>query len=280
MSARAVVSPRPRDSPAVTPVGGTKQPFPSEGVFSVLPLRLYVPGDTDGPADDWTAETANENVKIMPVTRRVPLNNDDPLVACAVVMRIGQKLCRVLLDSGAVHSMIRSRVAEQFHNNADTKEAMGERSVLNTPFNCEGAEKGRVVGKVTHKDEVTLGFPTPDLQKTGLDTEAFSPAARKLRSELKQEQKDVVWFYELGELSDPLIIGRPDLTRWGFYMEPEDQNGRLWIQFTALNLRLPVLRKPPGQAGGIRVAHPVELEGPDAQAVEVSIDRAALQQHS
>ena len=83
-----------------------------------------------------------------------------------------------------------------------------------------------------------------------------------------QSAQVTVGFYELDRLSDPLIIGFPDLKAWGFYMEPDlDSSGLGWVQFSKFNLKLPLCGSR--SANKVNVIHPCLLAGPDFIPVTV-----------
>ena len=80
------------------------------------------------------------------------LNNDDPLIKPTQTVirgRIGSLDCRILLDTGAMLSTMRSSVAAQLRRDPKTKDRVSGPFALKEALNCEGAEKGRALGAIT-----------------------------------------------------------------------------------------------------------------------------------
>ena len=76
----------------------------------------------------------------------------------------------------------------------------------------------------------------------------------------------------MDNLSDAIILGRPELSALGLYLEPEDENGRLWVQLCSSGVRLPVIQ--PSQSGKPRtfkIDEPVIVKGPDLVSLPVVI---------
>ena len=204
------------------------------------------------------------------------LNNDDPHVSCAVKMKIGQKEVRVLLDTGAVRSMMDANVAKMFQRDEQTREACLDPQPLSKPMNCEGAEKGTVIGVVSWTMMVKLGLCVPEVQKTPeADSAAKSPALQEHRARQPNSHSMDAKFYLMENLSDPIILGRPELADMGLYLEPRDDNGRLWVQFIHRNVRLPVIQPSrDGKRKLFRVDEPKILQGPDLQDIPVVISES------
>ena len=53
---------------------------------------------------------------------------------------------------------MRTSIALQLQTEPETRDAFLRREALNRPINCEGAEKGRVVGTITHASTFTISF--------------------------------------------------------------------------------------------------------------------------
>ena len=104
----------------------------------------------------------------------------------------------------------------------------------------------------------------------------MSGQQRELRRRMPSEVRVEVAFHELDELADPLIIGYPECSRWGLMLEPPDEHGQRWLQFTAHNIRLPVLDN---RASSLAAARPVEVHGPAVHEVEVEMDSGVLANH-
>ena len=90
------------------------------------------------------------------------LNNDDPAINCAVEGKIGEKRVRMLLDTGAVRSMIRTEIAQMFLKDPITRDACSDPIALPEPVNCEGAEKGRIIGRVEWCMNIRVSFDVAD----------------------------------------------------------------------------------------------------------------------
>ena len=203
------------------------------------------------------------------------LNNDDRHVSCAVVLKIGDKRVRVLLDTGAVRSMMDKEVAEMMRNaDPQTKGACMAMQPLSKPMNCEGAEKSKVIGVVEWTMMVRVRLVPPEIQRTeAAKTEGGSPALRDVRNGESEKNIDCK-FYLMENLSDPIILGRPELQQLGLFLEPPDEDGRLWVQFTSYNLRLPVIMPGNGSRKVFKVDEPKILQGPDLQSVPVVISES------
>ena len=71
-------------------------------------------------------------------------------------------------------------------------------------------------------------------------------------------------------------MGRPELAQLGLMLEPADENGRLWIQFTQIGgLRVPLLQPSrDGRRRLMRVEEPVVVAGPDLQDIPIVISES------
>ena len=79
-----------------------------------------------------------------------------------------------------------------------------------------------------------------------------------------------VAFHALEKLSDPIILGMPELRKFGLYLEPDmDQSGLGWVQFAILGVKLPLIGTK--LETKINVVHPALMAGPDFQAVPVEL---------
>ena len=148
-----------------------------------------------------------------------------------------------------------------------------EKQPLSKPMNCEGAQKATVIGVVEWTMMARVGFAPPRVQTTpSANSEGRSPALQECRRREPSEKYLDAKFYLMENLSDPVILGRPELQELGLYLEPADDDGRLWVQFSAYGTRLPVIQpKLDGARRVFRVDQPVVLQGPDLQDVPVVI---------
>ena len=71
-------------------------------------------------------------------------------------------------------------------------------------------------------------------------------------------------------LSDPIILGLPELRSLGVFLEPPDDTGRKWIQFTTYGIRLPRLTPAPRNSDMTTQDRKVVV-GPDMQEVSVQL---------
>ena len=141
---------------------------------------------------------------------------------------------------------------------------------LSQPMNCEGAQKATVIGVVEWTMMVRLGVVEPEVAETpSALTEAKSPALREHRAGQQKEKHLDAKFFLMENLSDPIILGRPELQALGLFLEQVGDDGRLWVQFTALNARLPVIMPGNGKPRVFKVDEPKVLRGPDVQEIPI-----------
>ena len=171
----------------------------------------------------------------------VPLNNDETKCVCVIEAKVGQQEVAVLCDTGAGKSLIREDVANFFITSDLTKNHCSALTPLPKPLNCEGAEKGRVIGTITWYLLVRFSFDDVEAEESNEAAVVFSPALKDLRLKGRNEPSFVAKCYVMKNLSDPVILGVPELGALGVYLEPPDDHGRKWIQFTTKGLRLPLL---------------------------------------
>ena len=74
----------------------------------------------------------------------------------------------------------------------------------------------------------------------------------------------------MDNLSDPVILGMPELRVLGVYLEPPDDHGRKWIQFTTKRLRLPLL-SPQKRSSPLGTTVRRIVEGPELVEIPVSL---------
>ena len=242
---------------------------PSRGAdtTSARTIRLY----EDGPQEDveqapsWSAGTRVLSVSGGTTGRSsVPLNNDEQMGVCVIELTFAEKRCRILVDTGAARSMIRSRVAQQLRENENTRAAFLRREELNKPLNCEGAEKGRVIGCITHRSWFRVKF---DINEPEVSCEkAFYQDLQKCRDKKPKFIELEVPFHELESLNDPIIIGLPQCQNWGLTLEPPDEFGRKWVQFGQLGTRHAVIGT---QKSKITIVRPGYVHGPGLTTFDV-----------
>ena len=152
---------------------------------------------------------------------------------------------------------------------------------LAKPMNCEGAEKDKVIGVVEWTMMVTLGIQAPPKVGTpAADSEPRSPALADCRAKEPATKYLTTEFYLMENLSDPIILGRPELSHLGLMLEPPDEQGRLWVQFTTMNLRIPVIMPGMGNAPVFRIEEPQVIAGPDLREIPVVISDSDYQYYT
>ena len=203
----------------------------------------------------------------------VPLNSDDLKCVCMVEAKVGGISLGVLCDTGAGKSLIRTDVAHYLQEHCSPAESVSLPQPLSKPLNCEGAEKGRIIGQIQWYMMIKFDFEEVALvEQSG--SSAHSPALRDLREQSSGSKVSfVVKCYVMDNLSDPIILGIPELLELGAYLEPPDETGRKWIQFTTKRLRLPLLdpkkRRTPMQTETRRL-----VVGPELYQVAVTLGRS------
>ena len=226
------------------------------------------------PFESDPKDSPDEDVKdeddVAPV-RELHLNNDAPLkkpLQAIVKAFVGGVPVRVLLDTGAALSMIRTSVAEQLRKCPRTNDSIGESLAVGVPMNCEGAEKGKVIGRITRKTQMKLVFVEPAaLRGHRPQVGNISYADRGDRRPVGVREETAT-FCELDKLADGIIVGCPELAAWGFFLVPDlDQSGLGYVQFTNLGITLPLVGTR--AESRVNVIHPVLLAGPDYVTIKV-----------
>ena len=139
----------------------------------------------------------------------VLLNNDETKCVCVIEAKVGQQEIAVLCDTGAGKSLIREDVADFLVKSETTKNHCSALTALSRPLNCEGAEKGRVIGTISRFLMVRFSFEEHEEWSAEEATVAFNPALRDLRtSERKADFHSKVLCHE-----EPLRSGDPGDTR-------------------------------------------------------------------
>ena len=79
-------------------------------------------------------------------------------------------------------------------------------------------------------------------------------------------------FGEMSDCADPVILGFPELARFGYQVEEEeDDDGHIWVHFTKLGVTV-LAETPdlePTRACRMRPVEPTVLEGPCVEAINV-----------
>ena len=174
-------------------------------------------------------------------------------------------------------SMMRTSIADDLRAHQETRHCVSEARALSTPMNCEGAEKDKVIGKITRSTVARLLFKEARHISGAHVDNAKQPGNQALKAlhdarPVKVREVDVA-FCELEKLSDPIIIGCPELLEWGFYLEPDlDTDGLGWVQLAQLGIALPILGSATDTK--VNVIDPVLLAGPDYVSVPVKALRS------
>ena len=100
-----------------------------------------------------------------------------------------------------------------------------------------------------------------------------SEALRALRDRRPESVSFDAKFYIMDNLSDPFILGIPELRALSLYVEPPDEHGRKWLQFISLQARIPLL-PPSGRALSPFTWSPVSIQGPESRPMEVRLKKA------
>ena len=80
----------------------------------------------------------------------------------------------------------------------------------------------------------------------------------------------------MDKLSDPIILGLPELRALGVFLEPPDSTGWKWLHFTTYGIRLPLLTPAPRNSEMTTQDRKV-IVGPGLQEVRVQLGGAAYQ---
>ena len=166
--------------------------------------------------------------------------------------------------------MIDTKSAHWLARNAETKDACSKLMPLQTPLNCEGAEKGRVIGKVEWWMTVKLTFSEP----AGTDQKVVDTKNQYL-ADLRRRGPSrgaiLGKFYLMDALADPMILGYPEMCSLGCWMEPPGDDGRRWVQFTSMGIRVPITEDKKRGLEAVKVDGVTEVEGPALHAVKVVV---------
>ena len=144
---------------------------------------------------------------------------------------------------------MRTSFVEQLRSHRTTKAATYGPRPLSRPVVLEGIIKGRPSATLTQATQLQLEMFDSLIGHAGVMEACFA---------------------EMADCADPIIVGFPDLARFGYSIE-EDDDGHIWVTLRKLGVTL--LAETPDQEPGRRCAlRPVEprvLEGPCVEAVAV-----------
>ena len=210
---------------------------------------------------------------------RVPLNNDELKCTCNIQVRVSKKVFRCLCDTGAGRSLIRTSFAKTLLERDETRVACHPPQPLGRPLNCEGAEKGRVIGRIDHSVVIRLILEEPEEAEVPQATEEVrsAPLADLRRSKWGRGCHAVdVKFYMMDNLSDPMILGYPELSALGCFVEPPDDTGRRWLQFAhaGSGLRVPVLAPERKPTTSLTLVRSIHITGPNVSAAWLRLPAA------
>ena len=145
---------------------------------------------------------------------------------CLVAFDIGGYPFRVCLDTGAARSMMRTKFARTLQRLAKTKDSVVERCRLKNKLYCTGVCEGMDSKLLTHTLTVKGNF-------VPLDPDGHKPPPPVSLD---------IEFGELENASDPMLIGFPDIIKWGCKFTV-DADGNAWVSFE--NLGFSVLTERP-----------------------------------
>ena len=181
------------------------------------------------------------------------------------------------MDTGAGKSLVRDDVAAELGLDERTQNHCSKAVPIGKALNCEGAEKGRVIGRIEWSMLIRFIFESLPTDKTPDASTVRSPALQDLRVVRADKiAKFVAKCYVMPKLSDPIILGIPELRALGIYLEPPDASGRKWVQFTTLGVRLPLL-DPKQRISPLMTDDRKLVSGPEFRPVTVSLSRADYQ---
>ena len=113
--------------------------------------------------------------------------------------KVGPIWVKLVLDTGAARSIIRTRVSKGLAESELSKKAVLRRVPIKNNVCCEGIEQGKKFP------------PLEDVVYLSLALVGYAPGSPEKVKEVKVE----VMACELAESSEPLIIGLSDLSQWG-----------------------------------------------------------------
>ena len=95
---------------------------------------------------------------------------------------------------------------------------------------------------------------------------------KELRRRRPKNASILVKFYMMENLSDPIMLGLPEMSKMGCYVEPM-QDGQLWMQMTQMgNVRLPALGRKLKE--GVQLEEKKAVRGPAVYRVKATMTTA------
>ena len=106
----------------------------------------------------------------------------------------------------------------------------------------------------------------------------LSEELKELRKCRPKDASILVKFYMMEGLTDPIMLGLPEMSKIGCFVEPM-QDGQLWVQFTQMgNVRLPVLGKKLRE--GVQLSGKTTVQGPAVYRVKATMTREERDERS
>ena len=163
-----------------------------------------------------------------------------PASNLTVSAKIGSRDLKLVLDTGAARSIIRTRVSKGLAESELSRDAIIRRVPIKNNVCCEGVEKSKKFPPLEKVVYLTLTLV------------GYAPGSPEKEKEVKVE----VMACELAESSEPLIVGLSDLAEWGISLEPTKVSDRPLVHLTALDLVVPSSgnqRPEPLKAGSVEL---------------------------
>ena len=127
-------------------------------------------------------------------------------------------------------------------------------------------------------DERQDDFEEPaDTAQKVVDTK--NPDLEQLRRQGPARGAIVGKFDVMDKLADPLILGFPEMSSLGCWVEPPGDDGRQWVQFTSLGIRLPIIDEKRLSSKTVKVDGATDVEGPALHTVKAVMTRAEYCDH-
>ena len=123
------------------------------------------------------------------------------------------------LDSGASRNIARTEFVEKLREAKKTKESVEPKQELPQVIQCTGIQGGMNATPMEFASAIAVTMKSP----------------RDGTPSRKQVTESVV-FGELERAADPLLIGFPQLARWGFELSV-DAGGKIWVTLAAFDVR-------------------------------------------
>ena len=128
-----------------------------------------------------------------------------------------------------------------------------------------------MIGRVEWCMNVKLSFTEPDAATDQSRVDVSNPDLKELRKRGPPRGEIQAKFYIMDQLADPMILGFPELSTLGCWMEPPGDDGRRWVQFTTMGIRLPIIESKRIHVNTLHVEGVAEIEGPAVASVDVTL---------